>query len=252
MLSNNNVILIKLFVSFLFIFFFQDTIYAKEYAVNGCVITLSDDWKEQEIDNKQLSHSLLIFENEERSKMVRIIALKNSDGLADISETDGTESGRNAFVKKRVDFLMNHAGSNKTNKIIFSEFRETSSFGAAYIEYIMKSTISEKVIYIREYDTIKNSTLYKFSFAYGLEDDFTRGAEYDKQIVNNIRFYDKPADSLKNKLQQNLDNLVDDAKQQQKREDDARLYAFLHGGFKAAIYTAIFIGIAFLCKKFYK
>lgn len=94
--------------------------------------------------------------------------------------------------------------------------------------------------------------MYTFSFIYPLEDDFTRGAEYDKQIVNNIKFYDKPADSLKDKLQQNLDNLVDDARQQQKREDDARLYAFLHGGFKAAIYTAIFIGIAFFCKKFFK
>lgn len=250
MSSNIKVILIKIsFISLLFIFLFQDTIYAKEYSVNDCVVIFSDDWVEKKLKNNQYGIFLV---NEERNQSAYIIAVPLPNGNTDISEIEGTESGRNAFVNEMTDYLMNHPDITKAEKIIFSEFRDTSSFGTAYIEYIRKTEKPGRFLYVREYDTLKNSTLYTFSFLYVLEDDFTRGAEYDKQIVNNIKFNDKPADSLKNKLQQNLENLVDDAKLQQKRKDDARLYAFLHGGFKAAIYTAVLIGIGFLFRKLLK
>ncbi len=252
MLLNMKDILIKLSFIILFIFFFQETIYAKEYFVNDCVVIFSDDWVKRELNNNQYAqdsqYKQLVLINKKRHEMASIFAVPQSTDSTDISKLENTESWRNAFVQT----ITKKIKEVNAEKILFSEYRNINSIGAVYTEYLNKEKESNRLLYVREYNIIKNEALYTFSFIYPLEDDFTRGAEYDKQIVNNIKFYDKPADSLKDKLQQNLDNLVDDARQQQKREDDARLYAFLHGGFKAAIYTAIFIGIAFFCKKFFK
>ena len=84
MSSNIKVILIKIsFISLLFIFLFQDTIYAKEYSVNDCVVIFSDDWVEKKLKNNQYGIFLV---NEERNQSAYIIAVPLPNGNTDISE----------------------------------------------------------------------------------------------------------------------------------------------------------------------
>ena len=99
-------ILIKLsFLSFLFIFFFQETTYAKEYSVNDCIATFSDDWIKKDLNNNQPAqdkqYDQLFLINEKRHEMANIFAVPQSVEPTDISEIEEiakTESGRNAFV----------------------------------------------------------------------------------------------------------------------------------------------------------
>lgn len=201
MLFNTKNILIKLSFFIVFSFLFQETIYAKEYSVNNCVVIFSDDWAEKKLNNNQSAqdkqYDQLFLINEERHEMAYIIAFPLSNGMADMSEIEKTESSRNTFVKQQADYLMEFSEYTNAEKILFSEYRYTNSFGTAYIEYIKRTEKSGRIIYARNYETINNSTLYTCSFLYALEDDFIRGDEYDKQIVNNIKFGKNPSASQK-------------------------------------------------------